>query len=93
MVATSRNQRASIRFRGIAIEEMNRKTKKTGNRLWTASPEPVRSAAKMPSAPKASVISDAEHEQHEDAADPGREADAEDQPDDEVDERLEQRRA
>ena len=35
---------------------MNRKTKKSGKRLWTASPEPVRSAAKAPSAPKPSAM-------------------------------------
>ena len=44
-----------IRFRGIAIEEMNRKTKNAGKSPCTASPEPVRSAAKRPSAPNAST--------------------------------------
>src|SRR3954452_19500722 len=52
-VAASRNHVASIRFRGMFIDEMKRKTKKAGKRLCTASPEPVRSAAKAPSAPKA----------------------------------------
>ena len=56
-VATVRNQSISIRFRGMAIDERKRKTKNTGNRLWTASPEPVRSAAKAPSAPNPIEIS------------------------------------
>ena len=50
-VATVRNHSISIRFRGMAMDDRKRKTKNTGNRLWTASPEPVRSAAKAPRAP------------------------------------------
>src|SRR5207247_6574842 len=53
-VAKSRNQVIEIRFRGMFIEERKRKTKKAGKRLCTASPEPVRSAARAPSAPKPS---------------------------------------
>ena len=56
-VAAARNQSTSIRFRGRFIDEMNRNTKKTGKRPWTASPEPVRSAAKQPTAPKPSTTS------------------------------------
>jgi hypothetical protein len=54
-VATSRNQVISIRFRGRFIDERNRKTKKAGKRLCTASPEPVRRAANAPRAPKPRV--------------------------------------
>ena len=50
------NQSVWIRSSGSAIEERKRKTKKTGKRLWTASPEPVRRAAKRPIVPKATVI-------------------------------------
>ena len=56
-VAAARNQSTSIRLRGRFIDEMNRNTKKTGKRPWTASPEPVRSAAKQPTAPKPSTTS------------------------------------
>ena len=38
------------------IDEMNRKTKKTGKRPCTASGEPVRSAAHAPRLPNASAI-------------------------------------
>ncbi len=55
-VATARNQSVWIRSSGSAIAEMKRKTKKTGKRLCTASPEPVRSAAKRPIEPKPTVI-------------------------------------
>src|SRR6266571_1966182 len=41
------------------IDERNRNTKNAGKRLCTASPEPVRSAAKAPSAPKPSDTSKA----------------------------------
>jgi hypothetical protein len=56
-VATARNQSISIRFRGRFIDERNRKTKKSGKRPCTASPEPVRSAANAPSDPKPSETS------------------------------------
>jgi hypothetical protein len=58
-VAATRNQSISIRSRGMFIEEMNRKTKNAGKRPWTASPEPVRSAAVAPIAPKPSRINPA----------------------------------
>ena len=51
-----RNQSVWIRSRGSAIDERKRKTKKSGKRPCTASPEPVRSAAKRPIEPKPSVI-------------------------------------
>ena len=70
------------------IDEMNRKTKKTGKRLCTASPEPVRSAANAPSAPKPIETMTAKSEQHDDAERARREAHAGDQADDDVDERL-----
>src|SRR5829696_10050367 len=57
--AVSRNQSVSIRFRGRFIDERKRKTKKTGKRLFTASVEPVLSAAKAPNDAKASTISTA----------------------------------
>jgi hypothetical protein len=38
------------------IDERNRKTKKTGNSPWTASVEPVRSAAHVPNEANASAI-------------------------------------
>src|SRR4029453_15917176 len=54
--AAPRNTPVSIRFRGRFIDEMNRKTKKSGKRLCTASVEPVRSAARAPKDPKAKTI-------------------------------------
>ena len=39
------------------IEEMKRRTKKTGKNDWTASPEPVRSARNEPNAPNPSATS------------------------------------
>ena len=48
-----RNQSCSIRSRGSAIEDRNRKTNSTGNRPCTASPLPSRNAAKIPMQPKA----------------------------------------
>src|SRR5258705_472977 len=50
------NQSVSSRSSGSDIAERKRKTKKTGKSPWTASPEPVRSAAKRPIVPKATVI-------------------------------------
>ena len=44
----------SIRSRGVFIEEMKRKTKRTGKSAWIASPEPVLKASQAPSAPNAS---------------------------------------
>ena len=38
------------------IDERNRNTKKTGKRPWTASVEPVRNAAQLPSDANASAI-------------------------------------
>jgi hypothetical protein len=55
-LATKRNQSTSIRFRGVFIEERKRKTKRSGNRPWIASPEPVRRARKRPIAPKLTEI-------------------------------------
>ena len=55
--ARNRNQSTPIRFRGVFIEEMKRKTKSTGKNPWIASPEPVRSARKEPSAPKPTATS------------------------------------
>ena len=56
MLATKWNQSTAIRFRGVFIEERKRKTKRSGNSPWIASPEPVRSARKTPSAPKLTEI-------------------------------------
>ena len=53
-VAAIRNHSTSIRFRGVFIEEMKRKTKSTGKSAWIVSPEPVRNASQAPSAPNAS---------------------------------------
>jgi hypothetical protein len=39
-------------LRGAFIDEMKRKTNRSGKRPWIASPEPVRSARKTPRAPK-----------------------------------------
>ena len=50
-MATSRNQSVWMRSRGRLIDDRKRKTKKTGNIPWTASPEPVRSAMKRPMEP------------------------------------------
>ena len=50
------NQSVVSRSSGSAIAERKRKTKKTGKRPWTASPEPKRRAAKRPIVPKATVI-------------------------------------
>ena len=91
-VAAVRNQSISIRLRGMFIEEMNRKTNSTGKSPWTASPEPVRSAANAPSAPNASTIRAARNEQHDRAGAPGRQPNADRQADGEVDERLGQAR-
>jgi hypothetical protein len=55
-VATQRNQSASIRLRGMFIDERNRNTKKTGKSPCTASVEPVRNAAQLPSDANASAI-------------------------------------
>ena len=55
-LATAWNQSVCSRLSGSAIVERKRKTKKTGKRPCTASPEPVRSAAKRPIEPKATVI-------------------------------------
>src|SRR2546426_5544500 len=55
-VATHRNQSASIRLRGMFIDDRKRNTKKTGKRPCTASVEPVRSAAQLPSAAKPSAM-------------------------------------
>ena len=82
------NQSVVIRSSGSAIEERKRKTKKTGKRPCTASPEPDRSAAKMPMVPKATVIADREGDQDQAAGRAGGEFGAGDQPDDEVDDRL-----
>ena len=54
--ATSWNHCVCSSSSGSDIAEMKRKTKKTGKRLCTASPEPVRKAAKSPIEPKATVI-------------------------------------
>ena len=75
-VAASRNHVTEIRLRGMFIDEMKRKTKNIGKRPWTASPEPVLSAAHVPSAPNASATSAAKSEQHGDAADARRGAHA-----------------
>ncbi len=64
-VAAVRNQSISIRFRGISIDEMKRKTKRTGNRPWTASPEPVRSASEDAERAEAERDEEREDEQHE----------------------------
>ena len=53
--ARKRNQSTAIRFLGVFIDEMKRKTKSGGKSAWIASPEPVRSARNEPSAPKPSA--------------------------------------
>ena len=65
IVATVRNQSISIRFRGRFIDEMNRKTKKSGKSAWIASPEPVRSARNAPMRAEAERDQHAEEEEHE----------------------------
>ena len=92
-VATAWNQSVWIRFSGSAIEERKRKTKKTGKRPWTASPEPVRRAAKRPIVPKATVIETESATITSDAADAGGQFGAGDQADDQVGDRLHQARA
>ena len=51
-VASTRNHSTAIRSRGVFIDEMKRKTKRSGNIACTDSPDPVRSARNAPSAPK-----------------------------------------
>ncbi len=63
-------------------------TKNSGNRPCTASPEPVRRAPKQPSAPNAERREAPEHDHHERPADAGVSLRAGDQPDQDVDERL-----
>ena len=89
-VAASRNHVTAIRFRGMFIDEMKRKTKKSGKTPWTASPEPVRSATKAPSAPKPSVTRNANAKRTSDAEHAGGEVDADRQADGEVDRRLDE---
>jgi hypothetical protein len=55
-VANHLNQSVDIRLRGRLIEEMKRKTKKTGKIPFTASVDPVRSAANAPKAANPSEI-------------------------------------
>ena len=69
---------------------MKRKTKKTGKSPWTASPEPVRIAAKRPSAPKASYDEGVEDEQYQHAERSRGEAHAGREADDDVDRGLEE---
>ena len=90
-LATAWNQSVWIRSSGSAIEERKRKTKKTGKRPWTASPEPVRRAAKRPI--DAEGDGDRDREQRRstsDAADPGGEFGAGGEADDQVGDRLQQ---
>ena len=54
-VAAIRNQSTPMRLRGAFIDEMKRKTKRTGKSAWIVSPEPVRYASHAPSAPKQSA--------------------------------------
>src|SRR4051812_29812008 len=49
------NQSVSIRLRGSAFDDRKSSTNSSGNRPWTASPDPVRSAASAPIEPKPSV--------------------------------------
>ena len=53
-VAAIRNHSTPMRLRGVFIEEMKRKTKRTGKSAWIVSPEPVRNASHAPSAPNES---------------------------------------
>src|SRR5205809_2226114 len=69
------------------IEERKRKTKKAGKRLCTASPEPVRSAANAPSAPKPSETR-IEGKEHEHAEEAGLESHADYEADAQIDDRL-----
>src|SRR5918995_3148085 len=55
-LAAHLNQSVSIRLRGMFIDEMNRKTKKTGKSPWTTSVDPLRSAAHVPMPAKPSAI-------------------------------------
>ena len=41
-VAAMRNHWTPMRLRGVFIDEMKRKTKRTGKSAWIVSPEPVR---------------------------------------------------
>ena len=56
IVAANRNQSITIRFRGKFIDDRNSPTKSSGKSPCTDSPEPVRSAKKIPSAPNANEI-------------------------------------
>ena len=91
IVATVRNQSISIRFRGRFIDERKRKTKKSGNSAWIASPEPVRSARKAPIAPKPSAIRTPRKTMAKTPSTPLSGADARDEPDGQVERRLDQR--
>ena len=91
MVATKRNQSTAIRLRGVFIEERKRKTKRTGKSPWIASPEPVRSARNDAERAEAD-----RHDGREERAArgsraaPGREVDADEQADGDVEDRLHQ---
>ena len=87
-VAAIRNQSTPMRFRGAFIDEMNRKTKRTGKSAWIVSPEPVRYASQAPSAPNESETSAPYSEQDGDPGRPGLEANSGRQPDDDVEEHL-----
>ena len=49
--------RSCSRLRGRLLEDRKMNTKNSGKRPWTASPEPVCSAAAQPSAPKPTAVS------------------------------------
>jgi hypothetical protein len=86
-VATARNQPISIRFRGRLNEEMIRKTKRSGKKPCTASPEPVRSARSAPTAPNEIAISTA-RSRRTPSRPAGLEVDSDHEPDADVDDRL-----
>jgi hypothetical protein len=88
-VAAIRNQSTPMRFRGAFIDEMNRNTKSTGKSAWIVSPEPVRYARKAPSAAERQRDQRAVDEQYRDAGGARLEVDPGDEPDEDVEEHLE----
>ena len=92
-VATVRNQSVSIKLRGRFIDERNSPTKSNGKRPCTASPEPVRSAKKAPSAPNAIATTVARTSRTSAADDARCQPHADDQPDREVEDSLDESRA
>ena len=89
-LATNRNQSTLIRSRGVFIDERKRKTKSIGKRPWIASPEPVRSASQRPRAPKLTEITAEKRRSTRIPSDAGREVDADDQADGDVERRLDE---